>query len=121
MSQEVAASKNHRWAGRGGLVGKLFLAQGLGDSNRLYTHRYDLHGNAVLKKSSTLRRPLCLADHTVVLILEILRIRLDVENVTRCRIGLCRTRLVRAGNGLQMGQGRVQFRVVIDLTDVGTL
>ena len=84
-------------------------------------HLYDLHGSDVLKKPSTLRCPLCLAYHTVVLIFEILRIRLDVENVTGCRIGLGGACLVRAGDRLQMGQRGIQLRVVIDLTDVGAL
>ncbi len=77
--------------------------------------------STIYTEASCLRRPLCLTDHTVVLILEILRIRLDVENVTGCRISLGGAGLVRAGDRLQMGQCRIQLRVVIDLTDVRAL
>ncbi len=51
------------------------------------------------------------ADGTAVLILEILRIRLDVENVTGGRVR--RAGGVWAGNRLQMGQSWVQLRVLI--------
>lgn len=51
------------------------------------------------------------ADRTAVLILEILRIRLDVENVTGGRSR--RACSVRARNCGQMGQRRVQFRVLV--------
>ena len=51
------------------------------------------------------------ADRAAVLILEILRIRLDVENVTGGRSR--RTGSVRARNGGQMGQRRVQLCVLV--------
>ena len=51
------------------------------------------------------------ADGATVLILEILRIRLDVENVTSGRSR--RAGSVRAWNGGQMGQRRVQLCVLI--------
>ncbi len=64
-----------------------------------------------LSNHSILGRPLCIADCAAVLILEILRIRLDVENVTGGWVR--RAGRIRTGNRLQMGQGRVELRVLV--------
>ncbi len=62
-----------------------------------------------------LRTPLRIADAAAVLVLEILRIRLDVENVTSVGLCLCRAFRVRARDRLQAGERGIQLGVVVQL------
>ncbi len=64
---------------------------------------------------SHLTAPLRAANRAAVLILQILGIRLDIQDVTKAGIALTGTGLVRAGDRLQMWQRRIQFRVIIQL------
>ena len=60
-----------------------------------------------------LATPLRATDAACVLILEVLRIRLDIQDVTKGGIGLGRAGGVRAGDRFQAGEGGVQHRVLV--------
>jgi hypothetical protein len=61
-----------------------------------------------------LATPQCVTDCACILVLEVPRVRLDIQDVAKGGIGVGGARGVRAGDRLQAGKGWIAFRVLVE-------
>jgi len=65
---------------------------------------------------TALRPPLVVTDRTAVLVLQLLRIRLHVQDLAKIDVGLGWTDLVGTCDCFEMRERRIQLRVCVELT-----